>query len=107
MLDVPARRTHLHAGAKNVVEYWAVPRANFPTGLPRAIADAEVSEDQLKQVKSMSGPELHFDHDGHFLIDCMIPRTSLGRGVFVVRFFVSVARPSEDPDQHSCNQSNP
>ena len=79
MYDFP--RAHLQQGMKSVVEYWAVPRSNFPKGLPPSIIGAEVDAAKLANV----GEAL--DLDEFFIIDMVIPRTQLGMGVSALKFF--------------------
>ena len=39
------------SGDRNFTEYWAVPKANFPRGLPPHIAAAEISAQKARQVR--------------------------------------------------------
>ena len=67
------------SGQRAVVKYWAMPRANFPRGLPPSIAPSEVTGDDARGCK--------YDPVREYLIEQNIPQTALGLGVYTVEKF--------------------
>ena len=67
------------SGQRAVVKYWAMPRANFPRGLPPSIAPSEVTGDDARACK--------YDPVREYLIEQNIPQTALGLGVYTVEKF--------------------
>ena len=72
-----------HAGAMRCT-YWGVPKSNFPNGLPDMIKQNELPDDQAKDYMIMGGGSI--DTDVYYLIDCVVPRTELGRNVVSFEF---------------------
>ena len=70
------------AGTASSIGYWAVPKDNFPRGLPTKIKPFEVSEAE--------GPS-DVDRDTYFVIDQCVPREQLGPKVFNVTCFSQTA----------------
>ena len=89
------RQQQVSSGQRNVMYYWAVPRCNFPRGLPPAIAAAEVSADNARHVKG-------FSPDQVWLIDQSTPRTDLGLDVWIAKRFVGL-RPPAWPHPPPCS----
>ena len=50
-----SKRTDLHQGSNTIIEYWAVPKSNFPDGLPDAMAHAEVAPEDLRHAVALGG----------------------------------------------------
>ena len=72
-------RTDVMAGAKSEMLWWAVPKANFPRGLPRPIKDAEATAEELS---AAGGVEC--DQEEYFVIDQCVSRDKLGKNVWIV-----------------------
>jgi len=67
------------AGRLTNIAYWAVPKKNFPQGLPKNIQPGQIDEDNLDD-----GASVEFDRENYLLIDQRIPRDALGKGVWSV-----------------------
>ena len=67
-----SRKVTVSSGDRNSLDVWAVPRGNFPDGLPPVIARAERP---FGNMSHRSPPE------EFYYIDQMIPRQDLGLGV--------------------------
>ena len=63
----------VQSGEENKATFWAVPRGNFPNGLPENIQKA-VCKDDVTTGCSFSASEYHY-------IDMVIPREALGMNV--------------------------
>ena len=70
------------AGTSSAVAYWAVPKTNFPKGLPPKIKACEVSADDATAPKEI-------DRNEYFVIDQCIPREQFGKSVFTVTSYTS------------------
>ena len=74
------------AGTQSQISYWAVPKTNFPQGLPRKIKTAEVGEDDGEE-----GTQVDVDREQYFVVDQCVPREQLGKGVWIVSTFNSTS----------------
>lgn len=72
-------KQEVKAGNQSVLSYWAVPKANFPNGLPKKIALAE-SSDGVADAEGID----QVDRDQFYVIDQCVPRDQLGKNVWVV-----------------------
>ena len=77
-----------------------MPKANFPEGLPQSIAQAVVDDEQLRHAQAISGTN-DMDLSDVYLIDGVIPRSSLGLGVRTVRFFAGKRSRAELPPEQA------
>ena len=75
-------RESMAAGTKSQMAFWAVPKGNFPNGLPKKIQQAEF-------VPGDDAPDLEVDHETFFVIDQCIPRGELGKNVWTVTSYTS------------------
>ena len=64
-----------------------VPVKNFPMGLPEEVKKNELTEDEMKAVMEESGETLNVS--GYFLLDQCVRRSVLGKGVRVVKYFMT------------------
>ena len=53
-----ARVKEIGQGARERVEFWGVPKTNFPSGLPTNVSNWEVSEDDLQEAEVAGGPQV-------------------------------------------------
>ena len=74
-----SKKVTVGSGDRSSMDVWAVPRGNFPTGLPQHIANAE------RPVGTMSH---QYSPDEFYFIDQVIPRTELGMSVITAGTFV-------------------
>ena len=79
------RQTDIGHGARSMLEYWAVPKNNFPNGLPDDIKGSQVTEEDLADATVLGGG--HIDHDSIFIVDCEVPRTRLKKSVKILKFY--------------------
>ena len=79
------RQTDIGHGARSMLEYWAVPKNNFPNGLPDDIKGSQVTEEDLADATVLGGG--HIDHDSIFIVDCEVPRTRLKQNVKILKFY--------------------
>ena len=70
------------AGTTSQMSYWAVPKTNFPQGLPNKIKAAEVGEDDGEE-----GTQVEVDRQLYFVVDQCVPREQLAKGVWIVTAF--------------------
>ena len=95
---------YLQGRVKNVqhgetvsLEFWAVPKTNFPKGLPAKIADAVVDAGDAE--------DLQVDRSKFFVIDKVVAREHLGKQVWTVSKYMAMdtrcALPSSDDDDNT------
>ena len=85
----------LRNGEQTEIEFWAVPKSNFPKGLPPKILDACVADES----EILEGQSLSVDRDKYYVIDKVIERNLLGKSVWTVKSYVDVGA--------SCNLTGP
>ena len=71
-----SKTTDLEQGAKAVISYWAVPKTNFPQGLPQDLLDAISTPEDLAGAQVIGGGAI--DHGSNFILDMCAPRERLG-----------------------------
>ena len=78
---------------KTQEEYWCVPKTNFPNGLPDAIKECVEDPNALVSAQLHAGCSTvaSFDSDNFYIVDKVIPRTSLGKGVTTLKFYAGSA----------------
>ena len=82
-----SRTTSVSHGGRVKDEVWAVPRLNFPEGLPQEVAANELSEDTLEQLQLVGGGQA--DKEIYYFIDQQCPRHLLGKQVKTLEFFTA------------------
>ena len=82
-----SKESNVVIGASAETKHWAVPKANFPAGLPQDIEDAIVDEEQLAELEAMGGDSTRIDPNTYYVIDKVIDRKRLGKGVVTLKFF--------------------
>jgi hypothetical protein len=83
------QRLDVTTGVRYKQEFWMVPWVNFPAGLPRAVKDLVVSEEELASMRDTSG---HAINPGqHWLVDTECKREGLGRRVTTVECFIDAS----------------
>ena len=82
-------------GEQVSLDFWAVPKTNFPKGLPPKILDACVDEDS----EILEGLTLRVDRAKYYVIDKVIDRNQLGKGVWTDVAYLDVGA--------SCAMSGP
>lgn len=73
-------------GEQVSLELWAVPKTNFPKGLPPKIQAAYVAEDS----EILDGQTISVDRDKYYLVDKMIDRSQLGKGVWTASSYMGI-----------------
>ena len=73
-------KEEVKAGTRSTMICWAVPKANFPKGLPPKIKAAELAAEG-------EGSPTDVDHDMFYVIDQRVPREQLGKGVYTLSSF--------------------
>ena len=63
--------------------YWCIPKTNFPNGLPQDIKEAVVQPDAEDDTWGVPGSK--FDADNFYIVDQVIERARLGKGVSIMR----------------------
>ena len=74
-----------HHGAQEELEYWGVPRTNFPTGLPDVLKESLVSAKDLVHTECLGG---QIDLVNYFVLDLETDRKKLGKNVRKLRCVV-------------------
>ena len=85
MRALQSRVEVVNTGSQFAIEYWAVPKTNFPKGLPKNIAPSEVKAGDAP-------PKLNVDFDEYFVIDKQVSREVLGKKVWTVASYVNSAK---------------
>ena len=67
-----SKQSNVVIGASAETKHWAVPKANFPAGLPQDIEDAIVDEEQLAEFEAMVGESTRADPNTYHLVAKMI-----------------------------------
>ena len=86
MKYLASRISNAKHGANAEDQYWAVPKQNFPDGLPDKLKANVVSEEDLVQAQILGGGT--FDFEGFYILDQDVPRQGLGRNVKLLRVVV-------------------
>ena len=82
------RKTDVATGASSRLQYWGVPKRNFPNGLPEAMRDAEVSGGDLEALAAANGGEI--DTQAYYVVDQQVERRMLGKDVRVFETCVNI-----------------
>ena len=80
MKYLDTNKDEVKAGSKSTMVVWAVPKSNFPKGLPVKLKSAAIDPDEENAPKDI-------DYDKFFVIDQCIPRDQLGKGVYTLSSF--------------------
>ena len=78
-------KSSFSTGVNTEEPYWCVPKTNFTNGLPQEIKDAVVEPEGDDDNWGVNGWKV--DSANFYIVDQVIPRTSLGKGVFIIRHF--------------------
>ena len=78
-------KSSLHHGASNTLTMWAVPKGNWPNGLPPNLLEHAKSASDFTDMALVDGGEL--DMVNYYIIDEVVPRTDLGQMVRTLTFF--------------------
>ena len=70
-------KTSVDSSAGLRLEYYGVPKANFPNGLPARIQSSELCAADIEEMGLMAGGDI--DTDAYYIIDCQVPRSDLGK----------------------------
>ena len=68
------------------VEYWAVPKKNFPGGLPDRMKEAQILDEELFEMEAASGASMTIDKSQYYILDKQIERAGLGKNVTSIKF---------------------
>ena len=79
------KKANIQHGAASEMEYWGVPKTNFPDGLPEDIQEALVAQEDLQEAEVLGGGT--FDHELYYIIDKCVPRHRLRKNVRSLKFF--------------------
>ena len=82
------RQTSITNVANAELEYWAVPKMNFPDGLPDPLLSAVVLAEDLAEAQLLGGTTL--DHENYFVVDKMADRKDLGKNVRTLKYLMGV-----------------
>lgn len=95
VLAIIATQTMQHQSAANLSsDFWVVPRANFPTGLPADLAKWSISEAELRENYKVPRDT---DFGTAYLVDGGCSRQALGRGVKSMAFSETLTRVQQAP----------
>ena len=72
-----SKKTDLEQGAKAMISFWAVPKTNFPQGLPADLLDAVSTPEDLAEAEVIGGGTI--DYESNFILDMCAPRERLGK----------------------------
>jgi len=75
---------HISTTGSCRIQYWGVPKENFPHGLSPGLIKSEVHQNDIAMFELVGGGEI--DTAAYFLIDQEIDRNVLGRHVRVFEF---------------------
>ena len=75
------------SGAKVKRQYWAVPKVNFPLGLPPDLADCVIAQDQIELMEVTGGGTI--DTDTYHILDQQATRQSLGKNVLFLETYLA------------------
>ena len=70
-------KTSIDSSASQRLEYYGVPKTNFPNGLPARIQSSELCAAEIEEMEMMGGGDI--DTDAYYIIDCQVPRSDLGK----------------------------
>ena len=79
-----SKQTNISQGATSVLAYWAVPKMNFPQGLPQDLLTAIAAPEDLEAAQLIGGNGI--DHENYFIVDMCAPRERLGKNVKTLQF---------------------
>ena len=88
------RRLDVKAGVTFKRSMWLVPRANFPLGLPPALKEAQVSQEQKVAMEQQTGHKI--DDSVCFLIDQCVERGLLGMNVEEAVYYIDAGTKFKD-----------
>ena len=77
-------KTSIDSSASQRLEYYGVPKTNFPNGLPARIQSSELCAAEIEEMEMMGGGDI--DTDAYYIIDCQVPRSDLGKKVVTFEF---------------------
>ena len=81
-------------GLKLTRSVWLVPRGNSPLGLPQAILDCEVSDEEINMLEGAVGHPIDREH--FWVIDKQIPRKYLGKNLTEAEYYVDAHNKFKD-----------
>jgi hypothetical protein len=85
-----AKRTQvIDQGAKQRIEYFGVPKSNFPDGLPERVSQWELTDNDLEGAELLGGATV--DRCNFFVIDQACERSLLGKNVRIFEFYAGSA----------------
>ena len=85
-------KTETATGGGWHIDFWGVPKTNFPDGLPPHIEQAQVKPDMLEHWELAGGNSAKADTDSYFIIDQRISRVELGANVLTFAFLAAAQR---------------
>ena len=77
------------SGPEVITPFWAVPKVNFPKGLPHDVAQFLVDEETLENMQLRSGGTI--DRETYFIVDQEVQRQGLGRNVGSLELYVATS----------------
>ncbi len=80
-----SRESKMGHGSQDILDYWGVPKTNFPNGLPGDIRAALVTPESLSNAEMIGKGKV--DTENYYVVDQVIPRERLKAGVRIFRFF--------------------
>ena len=69
------------------VEYWAVPKKNFPGGLPDRMKKAQILDEELFEMEAASGASMTIDKSQYYILDKQIERVGLVKNASCIKFY--------------------
>ena len=84
----------LQSGSKTKIDYWAVPKENFPdaTAFPTDVREGLVEWEDLGDLELLGGDAGRLNYDDYYVVDQMVSRGRLGRNVHTISFFTGGGR---------------
>ena len=80
MRFLDSHKEEMKTGSKSQMVFWAVPKTNFPSGLPAKIKRAEVCAGEENAPSDI-------DYEKYFVVDQCVHREQLGKGVYTLSHF--------------------
>ena len=80
------KTNQIESGAKFRLCFWAVPRTNFPKGLPDIVRENIVDDETLLAFEASGG---YIDHDTYHIVDQLVPRHQLGKNVVALETYTA------------------
>ena len=99
------KREQYEHGSSLAFTYWAVPKGNFPNGLPADVQECVKSGDDLAEAAVIGGGEV--DYDNYFIIDQQIDRTRLGQDVRTLQIYQGIRTDSVSERPQATNGALP